>query len=203
MSEDDARGWIAHKFGDSAQARLGRLTTLVSAEALRQNLVARSTLSEMWSRHIVDSAQLVALVPNSDGLWIDVGSGAGFPGLVVAALQDRPVLLVEPRKRRASFLADAIADLGLRHATVLGGSIELCTDVASVISARAVAPFTDLLRLAHHCSTPDTTWVLPKGRSACEEVASARETWHGVFHVEHSVTDPASLIVIASGVSPR
>jgi 16S rRNA (guanine527-N7)-methyltransferase len=204
MTEDEAQQWIRDRFGAEGQSRLAHLADLVRAEAAHQNLVSASTLESLWVRHIVDSAQLIQFAGDSDGVWLDVGTGAGFPGLVVAALRDRPTILVEPRRRRADFLTIAAGALGLsRTVTVIASKVETAKVSAAIISARAVAPVEALLASATHVATAETRWLLPKGLRAREEVARARETWHGMFHVEHSVTDPDSLIVIASKVSRR
>jgi 16S rRNA (guanine527-N7)-methyltransferase len=206
VTEDDARTWIADGFGEPALAAMERLVDLISAEAGEQNLVAPSTLPTIWARHIVDSAQLLgyATAADENGLWLDIGSGAGFPGLVIAALTLRPVILVEPRKRRAEFLQRAaeVLDLGDR-VTVRCAQVQAVAVPASVISARAVATLGNLFDWASGCASSPTRWILPKGRSARDEVAVARQAWHGVFHVEHSITDPESLIVLASGVARR
>lgn len=204
MTEAEAKAWLAARFPSSGLAALERLEACILRANQEQNLIAPSTVKTIWARHIVDSAQLIALAEGHPGLWIDIGSGAGFPGLIVAALGEREVWLVEPRKRRAEFLRDAIATIGLsKHARVLETRIETVDTQAALLSARAVAPLAELFAWSHGCTTIDTLWLLPKGRSAREEVASARQAWHGVFHVERSVTDPESLIVLASGVSRR
>lgn len=204
MTEEEARDWIAQQFGPTAQHQMERLVALVEAEAAQQNLVARSTLETIWARHIVDSAQLIGFAEGQAGTWLDVGSGAGFPGLVVAALTDRPVLLVEPRKRRVAFLQEAARSLGLEgRVSVIASKVETICERAAVISARAVAPLIDLFGAASHCAAPDTLWLLPKGQSAREEVAIARHAWHGAFHVEQSLTNTESLIVVARGVARR
>ncbi len=207
MTEEEARGWIESRHGAGGVAAMEKIAELVASEAAQQNLVAPSTLAAMWARHIVDSAQLLELASASAprGVWLDIGSGAGFPGLVVAALSDRPVYLVEPRRKRATFLSEAVETLELGdRVRVLADRIQAVSGVAAhVISARAVAPIADLFAWAHACSTTKTQWILPKGQTAREDVATARETWHGVFHVEHSITDPRSMIVLASGVARR
>lgn len=176
---------------------------MVEAEQARQNLVSSATLPLIWSRHIVDSAQLLDHAP-AEGLWVDIGSGAGFPGMIVALLTDRPVALIEPRRKRADFLKAAVATLGLEsRVTVHIAKAETVALRAAVISARAVAALPDLLGLALPLSTANTCFVFPKGRTAREEVAAARRTWHGVFHVEQSITDPQSLIVVARDVARR
>jgi len=204
MTEDEARHWLRERFGELGEARMDILAGLVAGEAVSQNLVAPSTLATMWSRHIVDSAQLVGFAAEVEGDWLDIGTGAGFPGLVVAALTDRAVTLVEPRRRRAAFLADAAETLGIANqVTVIAAKVEGVTMSAAVISARAVSALALLFGSAIQCSRRKTLWILPKGQSAREEIATAQQTWHGVFHVEHSVTDPNSLIVLAKGVSRR
>ena len=204
MTEEEARRWIVDRFGQAGEARMEKLAGLVSDEAGRQNLIAPSTLASIWSRHIVDSAQLIGFAADTPGEWLDIGTGAGFPGLVVAALTDRKTTLVEPRRRRAAFLEEAAKQLGIAdQVTVIAAKVEGVIMSAAVISARAVSPLALLFGSALQSSRRKTLWILPKGQGAREEIASAEQTWHGVFHVEHSVTDPDSLIVLAKGVSRR
>lgn len=204
MTEAEARDWIAQHFGDTALIPMERLADIVRDESLRQNLIAPSTLSAMWTRHIVDSAQLVTLAPQDERLWLDIGSGAGFPGLVVAALTRRPVWLVEPRRRRAEFLSQAAEAMSVSDRVVVKcARIEEVTVDAGIISARAVASLDSLFAWGAKCASSATCWILPKGRSALADVAAAQQGWDGVFHVEHSVTDPESLIVLASRVTRR
>lgn len=203
MNEEEARDWASARFDSDAIGRLDQLAAIVTVESDQQNLIARSTLPAIWSRHIVDSLQLVALAPET-GDWLDVGTGAGFPGLAVAAAQpERRFILVEPRRLRADFLRDTAAALGLAHVEVVTGKVESVRTIAAIISARAVAQVGPLLASAHHCSNKETIWLLPKGRSAREEVARAKQNWHGMFHVEQSITDPESNIVVARGVRAR
>ncbi|MBA4049131.1 MAG: 16S rRNA (guanine(527)-N(7))-methyltransferase RsmG [Sphingomonas sp.] len=204
MSDAAARAWVRERFGVSRETQLAVLADLVVAEAERQNLVSAATLDAFWHRHILDSAQLLRFADDSCGHWVDIGSGAGFPGLVIAILTDRPVTLVEPRRRRADFLALAVQQLGLAERVVVEVCrVEQVAGVAAVISARAVASLPKLLGAAAHLSTAKTRWLLPKGRSAREEVAAAQRSWHGMFHVEQSLTDPESLIVIVEKVARR
>lgn len=202
MTEDEARTWIRDRYGVSRETRLAAFVDMLRDEAGRQNLIAPSTLEQVWARHIVDSAQLRAHAPD-DGVWLDIGSGAGLPGLVVGLLRDAPVELVEPRKLRTDFLSRVAMELGLDNVVVRTDKIERTKGAAAVISARAVAQLPDLFRIAAHRSTSSTVWVLPKGRNAQSEVADARRKWHGSFHVEPSITAPDSLIVVAKGVRPR
>jgi len=202
MTEDEARAWATARFDSAALHRLDRLVAIVVAESERQNLIARSTLDSIWTRHIVDSLQLAALGP--EGVWLDIGTGAGFPGLVIAAVEpQRRMLLVEPRRLRVDYLRKAAEALDLANVTVVAAKVEAVRDKAKVISARAVSRIGDLLSSAAQCASNETVWLLPKGRNAEEEVAEARRTWHGVFHVEQSITSPDSAIVIARGVRRR
>jgi 16S rRNA (guanine527-N7)-methyltransferase len=202
MTEDEARAWLRARFDVSRETRLDAFVAHLRQEAVRQNLIAPSTLDTVWARHIVDSAQLLTHAPN-DGAWVDIGSGAGLPGMVIAILRDAPVELVEPRKLRTTFLTDAAQTLGLTNVSVHTAKVERTLGTAAVISARAVAPLTDIFRIAAHRSTASTVWILPKGRNAHSEVEAARRAWHGSFHVEPSITAPDSLIVVAKGVRPR
>lgn len=204
MTEDEAHDWVSRHFGGAGVSRMERLAALVIAESAHQNLIARSTIDAIWARHIVDSAQLIGFARDVPGSWLDIGSGAGFPGLVVAALTDRPVVLAEPRKRRVAFLQDAARALGIAdRVSVFAGKVEALSIHADVISARAVAPVMDLFDAAGNCAHAETLWLLPKGQSGREEVAIAEHAWHGTFHVEHSLTNEESLIVVARGVARR
>lgn len=202
MTEEEAREWAAARFDSSAIDRLERLAAIVVGENDRQNLISRSTLASIWTRHIVDSLQLAPFA--QDGTWIDVGTGAGFPGLAIAAVEPRrAMILVEPRRLRAEFLGNAASELGLRNVAILAAKIETVRAKAKIISARAVSRIDALFGSALQCSSNETVWLLPKGRGAQQEVAEARRTWHGMFHVEQSITNPESAIVVASGVRRR
>jgi 16S rRNA (guanine527-N7)-methyltransferase len=205
VTEQDARQWIVDRWGDTAVARLECYIAMLVAENERQNLIASSTIKSIWSRHLVDSAQLIGLASDApEGAWLDIGSGGGLPGIVVAILSDRAVDLVEPRRKRAEFLSQVIADLGL-NAAVHASKVENLGDIAppAIISARAVAGLSAILQAAQRYAMPSTLWLLPKGRSASEEIGEARKQWRGVFHVEHSVTARDSTIVVVRGVSRR
>jgi 16S rRNA (guanine527-N7)-methyltransferase len=203
MTEEEARDWATARFGAEAIGRLDHLAALVTVESDQQNLIARSTLATIWSRHIVDSLQLAPLAPDQ-GDWLDIGTGAGFPGLALAAaLPERRFILVEPRRLRADFLRETAQALSLPQVEVITGKVENFSQVVGVISARAVAQVAQIIASAAQCASNETLWLLPKGRSAREEVARAKQRWHGMFHVEQSITDPDSSIVIARGVRAR
>lgn len=199
-SEAEARQFVSRLGGVDAQAmeRLERLAALLAEENQSQNLVAAASLDHVWQRHIADSLQLLAYVPRETSApWLDLGTGAGFPGLAVAcALPDRPVLMVESRARRIDWLQRACESLGLNKAKVLGSRLELVeSQTCSVISARAFAPLPKLLDLSARFSTADTIWLLPKGRSARQELQELTG-WQHMFHVEQSQTDPEAGIIV-------
>lgn len=201
-TEEQTRAWIGAAFAPtSAQwARLERFAAMLVAENAHQNLIAASTIPQFWARHIADSAQLLALDEARDGLWIDLGSGPGLPGLVVAILSDRPMLLVESRKRRCDFLRTAADELGLAHVEVAEAPLERVeTRAASTISARAFAPLNKLIALSTRFSTESTRWLLPKGRNAVKELALLPAAWQRLFHVEQSLTDAESRILVGTG----
>lgn len=204
MTEDEAQSWLKGRgwLNGSEGERLRWLVFETLAEADRQNLISAGTRDMIWSRHIVDSAQLLDhATPEKTGLWVDIGSGAGFPGLVIACLTEHPILLVEPRPLRVAYLERCIAQLGLAHCTVSQsgiGAVERPN--VSVISARAYAPLSKIFATASHLADLSTTWVLPKGRNANLELETARTEWQGVFHVKQSVTDAESHMIVATQV---
>ena len=201
-SEEQAREWIGEAFAPTARQwdRLGRFAAMLIAENERQNLIAASTIPGLWVRHIADSAQLLALDAKRDGLWIDLGSGPGLPGLVVAILSPRPMLLIESRRRRCEFLRAVAADLDLTHVEVVEAPLERVeTQPAATISARAFAPLDRLIALSTRFSTESTRWLLPKGRNAVKELALLPQPWQRMFHVEQSRTDAESRILVGEG----
>jgi 16S rRNA (guanine527-N7)-methyltransferase len=175
---------------------------LLREENARQNLVSAGTLDDLWTRHILDSAQLVRFETCVGASWADIGSGAGLPGIVVACVVEGPVALIEPRRLRAEFLHKLCESLRL-NASVVQAKAEHVAGKYDVITARAVAPLSQLLKISAHLSTGNTVWALPKGRSAARELAEAEQAWQGRFHVEQSVTDADSLIVVATGVKAK
>jgi 16S rRNA (guanine527-N7)-methyltransferase len=182
--------------------KLERYVALLREESARQNLISASTLEQIWERHILDSAQLVRFAPKPSASWADIGSGAGLPGIVIACLVEGPVTLVEPRRLRAEFLHKVAESLQL-SAKVVTAKAERAEGLFDVVTARAVAPLTQLFEISKHLSTGNTVWALPKGRSAKAELAEAQRTWQGEFHVERSVTDADSWIVVATGVRAK
>lgn len=182
--------------------KLHQLSQLIIEESERQNLIASSTIDNLWKRHIVDAAQLVRFASSPIATWLDIGSGAGLPGLVVALLTEGRVSLAEPRRLRAEFLERAVAALSLgERVSVVQSKVEALRPAPfDVITARAVAPAGRLFAMAEHMTHYGTVWVLPKGKSAKSELDEAKRTWQGEFRLKASQTDPDARILIASRV---
>lgn len=195
MTEDEARALLIDRFGADRIERLGAFLALVVEENDRQNLIAPSTIESIWVRHGLDSAQLLFHVKHPAS-WLDIGTGGGFPGMVIAILHDQAVTMVEPRRKRADFLQACVERLGLGNASVVTAKVEGVTGQFDVISARAVASVEKLLQAAGHCATPKTRWILPRGRIEPDQLAALRRDRRRMFHVEHSLTDPSSSILI-------
>lgn len=197
---------------DAAIARLDAYAALITKWQKAINLVAPKTLPELWSRHFLDSAQLLEHAPKDTTRWLDLGSGGGFPGLVIAALSDAHVHLVESDQRKAAFLREAARGMGVT-ATVHVKRIE-AVDAAQlhqamggaphVISARALAPLNELIGLARPLAGAGTVYLFPKGRSAEDELTEARRYWT-IPQAESlpSRTDPEASILRLRGMEPK
>lgn len=215
MTEDEAREWIGQSFDVSRETwrRLERYVALLLEESEQQNLISQSTKDQVWSRHIADSAQLLLHVPalrssDSDAPWVDLGAGAGLPGIVVALLSSYRVVMIEMRRKRAVFLHDVIEGIGIANASVHLGKVESVkrTDIcspAAVISARAYAPMERLIASAHHLTKKGTCWLLPKGQNFQNELDIAKSLWHTDASAVQSVTAPDSAIIMLRNVRKR
>jgi 16S rRNA (guanine527-N7)-methyltransferase len=181
--------------------RLEAYVALLLAENQRQNLIGRSSIDDIWERHIVDSAQLLPFV--SGGSVLDIGSGAGLPGVVLAILSDVPITLVEPRRLRVEFLRHCTATLNLDHVTIAQAKAVSVSGKFDTITARAVAQVEELFASCFHLSHPGTIWVLPKGSRGKMELAEAQRSWQGRFRTEPSVTEGEAVIVVASNLSAK
>ena len=200
-SEHAARAFCAGLTDGAGMARLDLLAAMLREENGRQNLISANSTDQLWQRHMADSLQLLAHVPRETGAWLDLGTGAGFPGLAIAlARPEISMILVESRKRRTDWLGSAIDAAGLANCTIAAKRLELVESFpAQVISARAFAPLERLLRLSARFSTPDTVWLLPKGQAAGKELQDQPNRVAALFHVEQSCTDPESGILIGKG----
>ncbi len=168
----------------------------------RINLVAGATLPEVWNRHLADSAQLLALAPNAR-TWLDLGSGAGFPGLVIAIMtHDQPgprVTLIESDRRKSAFLAEVARQTGISVEIHTARVEQIATHdmlkPVDVVSARALAPLVRLIPLSLPFFGDATLGLFPKGRDAESEVTQARATWAFDVEMTPSLTDAAARIV--------
>lgn len=184
------------------EEKLERFVALLVEENERQNLVSRSSVEQVWDRHIIDSAQLLDHA-STQADWLDIGTGPGLPGMVLAILGVRRIALVEPRRLRTDFLERAVRELELVNVQVITGKVEQVEGQFDVITARAVASLDRLFAISSRLAAPRGRWVLPKGRSAAKELEEARATWQGSFRLEPSRTDPDARILVASAVKRK
>jgi 16S rRNA (guanine527-N7)-methyltransferase len=182
-----------------------RFADLLTAENARQNLVSAASLCHLWERHILDSAQLLEHVPPSAASWLDIGSGAGFPGLITATIFPGRTTLVEPRKLRVEFLRRGAEVLRVEErVNIICGRVEAVPGAPyDVISARAFASLDKIFAATTRFAADETRWVLPKGRNAKSELEAAESLWQGEFRVEPSRTDAEAGIVVAERVRPK
>lgn len=170
------------------EVRLRHLEDLVRTWTQRINLVSRATVDEIWTRHILDSAQFFAAAPPNPTAWVDLGSGGGFPGLVVALLGTQAgwktrFTLMESDQRKATFLRIARRELGLPAVEIHPGRIEAAAPLAAnVVSARALAPLPRLMPLVYLHLAPEGCALLAKGANAATEIEEAKSNWR--FEIE-------------------
>jgi 16S rRNA (guanine527-N7)-methyltransferase len=185
------------------EAKLHEFLALLQRWNARINLVAEADMAVLWQRHVLDSLQLAPLLPHGDGPITDLGSGAGFPGLVLALATGRPTHLVESDRRKAAFLIEAASTLGLPRVSVHPLRIEAAAlPPAAVLTARALAPLPDLLRHAHRLLAPDGIALFPKGRSVAQELTAAARDWNMRIERFPSRTDASSTILCISEIRP-
>ncbi len=172
------------------------------------NLIARGSVDDIWNRHIVDSVQLYRFAPDAFESWVDLGSGGGFPGIVMAILgkEKHPkahFTLIESDQRKSAFLRTAKRELDL-PVTVLSERIESAPPQnADVVSARALAALSALLPLVSRHIKPDGLCLLHKGRQAAQEVADAQKNWMFDLEDHASFTDPEARILVMQRIHAR
>lgn len=170
------------------------------------NLVGRATLDDVWARHILDSAQLLPLIPDKAETLVDLGSGAGFPGLVIAALAPHlAVTLIEADARKAAFLGEASRRMGLEKSPAIRiGRIEAVAPVKSdVVTARALAPLSQLLAWAARHQGDTTICLFHKGKGWQGELTEAMKTWDIPALPSNSITDRDAVILRIGHFTPR
>jgi 16S rRNA (guanine527-N7)-methyltransferase len=198
----DARGFAA-QVGVSHEtlARLEAYAELLMRWSARVNLVGRNTIADLWRRHFLDSAQLRGSIPTSARSLVDIGSGAGFPGLVLAVLGVPAVELVEADERKCAFLREAArvaeAPVVLRQAR----AESLPPEPRDVVTARACAPLPALLELAERFIGPETRCLFLKGERAEEEIAEARVGWRMRVTTRPSLADPRGVVLCLDEVA--
>lgn len=196
---------------DVSRETLSRLETyveLLQRWNKRINLVSSASLTDAWARHMADSAQLLALAPNGTRSWIDLGAGAGLPGLPVAALaaEKSPCLrvtLVESDRRKAVFLGMAARAMGLNIGIDTARIESLPCRGHDVVSARALAPLPRLCRLAYKFTRPGSVLLFPKGAKLDSELTTARSDWHIRLDRIASRTDSDAVILKIVELKPR
>ena len=188
---------------DAVLDRLSAYLDLLGKWTRKINLVGASTMKDPWRRHILDSAQLLSLLPRTDSPILDVGSGAGLPGLVLAILGAGPVELVESDARKGVFLREAIR-ITDAPATVHTIRLEaLPPFAADVITARAFAPLPDLLEKIAPFIGPSTVCLLHKGKDAGRELTASMKFWKMRVDRFPSRTDPAGVLLRMEDVARR
>ena len=186
---------------DVSRETVRRLEVLIETLGRWQkaiNLVGRNTLEGAWKRHIVDSAQVVRLIPTDASSLADLGSGGGFPGLVIAAMRpDLPLTMIESDARKAAFLGEAARKMELpKLPTVVVKRIEAAPPVgADVITARALAPLDQLLEWSDRHRTERATCLFHKGKGWQAEVDEAKKKWDFSPDAIASVTDRDAVIL--------
>jgi 16S rRNA (guanine527-N7)-methyltransferase len=209
LADDRAEALRLVPVSRETAARLDRLVTLLLEWQHKTNLVADSTLPHIWTRHIADSAQLLRLAPDAK-IWIDLGAGAGFPGLVITcALAETPgarIHLVESIGKKCAFLREAASQLGL-PAVVHNQRIEDFNKdfkgQADVVTARALAPLDRLLPLVAPLLKTGGIGLFPKGQHLAVELTEASKCWSVDATVEPSVTFMASGILVLNKLKLR
>jgi len=178
-------------------ARLTAYADLLIDWSARHNLVARSTLPDLWQRHFWDSAQLAPLIPPEARTLADLGSGAGFPGLVLAAMRpELAVTLHEATAKKCAFLSAAAERMGL-HVTIENARIEdLPRRPHDVVTARALAPLPLLLSYAWPLRAPNGVCLFLKGQNVGSELTEAHKSWRMEASQQASLTDPSGAILV-------
>lgn len=200
---------FAAEFGVSRETlkKLERYAELLPEWQDRMNLVGPSTLAHIWERHFRDSAQLLPLVPKfgHKPVWLDIGAGGGFPGLVLAAMDAGTIHLVESIAKKCRFLEAVADELDLDGAAVIHNERveKLPRFRADVITARACANLAQLFDWGLPFAASSSIWLLPKGASVDEELAAARKRFMFEAELVPSRTDERGRIVVARGVKRK
>jgi 16S rRNA (guanine527-N7)-methyltransferase len=209
LSSDRARALALMAVSRETADRLDRFVALLLDWQSRINLIASSTVPVLWTRHIADSLQLLALAPEARR-WADLGSGAGFPGLVIAcALADSlpaQVHLIESNQKKAAFLAEAVRVTGapaIVHAERSDDFIKKLDEPLDIVTARALAPLQRLLTIAYPLLKRGAKGLFPKGQDVDAELTEAAKCWSIQASLVPSRTDPRSRVIVISAAKPK
>ncbi|HEX4176799.1 MAG TPA: 16S rRNA (guanine(527)-N(7))-methyltransferase RsmG [Rhizomicrobium sp.] len=185
-------------------SRLKAYADLLADWNARHNLVAKSTLPDLWHRHLWDSAQLVPLIPETAQTLADLGSGAGFPGLVLAAMRpDLKIALHEATTKKCVFLQAAAERMGLKAEIHNARLEDLPPRIFDVVTARALAPLPLLFTYAHRFTGPNSVCLFLKGQNVGPELTDASKYWNMRASQVPSQTDPSAAIVVVRELGPR
>ena len=188
---------------DETVRKLERYAALLLDGNTRHNLVAESTLPQLASRHFLDSAQLMKYIPSGTQTLADMGSGAGFPGLVLSILGVPDVHLIESTGKKAAFLRDVIADLGL-NATVHPVRIEAIQNLkVDIVTARALKALPELLSLAKPLLKKDGICLFLKGQKAEDELTESVKRWTFKSETFQSLSDPSGKVIVIQNLGKR
>jgi 16S rRNA (guanine527-N7)-methyltransferase len=208
LQEDRARALELVPVSRETLSRLDRFVAMLLDWQQRINLIAPSTEPALWTRHIADSLQLLALAPQAR-VWADFGSGAGFPGLAIAcALADTPeacVHLVESSTKKAAFLREAARAAGapaVVHAVRVADFVKKPPEGIEMVTARALAPLDELLTAAYPLLIKGAVGLFPKGQGVEVELTEAAKCWNIQASLTPSRTDPKARIVTVRGLRP-
>ena len=209
LTEDRARALALTPVSRETLDRLDRFVATLLAWQRRMNLIAPSTEPKLWTRHVADSLQLLALAPEAKA-WVDLGSGGGFPGLVIAcALADRPeaeVHLVDSNAKKAAFLREAARAAGAPaqiYAVRIEDFVENFASPVDVVTARALAPLAELLAAAYPLLKSGAVGLFPKGQDVGAELTETAKCWSIRSTLAPSLTDSKGQIVRVTGLSPK
>ena len=209
LSADRDRALALTPVSRETTARLDRFVETLLDWQQRMNLIAPSTIPILWTRHVADSLQLLALAPTAL-VWADFGSGAGFPGLVIAcALADTDgahVHLIESNGKKAAFLREAVRVTGAPaqiHTVRVLDFVENTMEPIDVVTARALAPLPELLPMAYPLLKRGSLGVFPKGQDVGFELTEAAKCWNIQFELSQSLTDARGRIVVVRGLEPK
>jgi len=209
LAADKKRALALTPVSRETEKRLDAFVAILLEWQQRQNLIAASTIPQIWTRHVADSLQLLKLAPQAK-TWADLGSGGGFPGIPIAcALAGKPgtmVHLIESNGKKAAFLRAAVAATGVAakvHHMRAEDFGESCAERIEVVTARALAPLKELFVQALPLMQRGAVGLFPKGQDVEAELTEAAKYWSIDAAKQRSVTAPEGQIVVLRGLSKR